>query len=264
MSQIKTIKSRQLRKICDYVPFETEDGYQITINVVTGETFASTRAIAAIVDRNESTVRTWIKNLKGEQSERFLERKETEVVTTSGIRSARLFTESQMLEIILKFKPELLLTLAQAGLRLYLHKQSGYEYRSIDENPDKSLLGSQIWKRSRANGTPTRATYQSIVSHRANVADFTNRTYQSLFNSDAKYLKENLPRVKGAKRIARNYIPSGRELDAIALLESMVVSFVTSKEVELNRIVTSDELWELHETAMDVVFNVYSNNRILV
>lgn len=274
MSEIKRAKVKESQKPLNFAPFRSETGLELVINVHTGETYASIRATARIVDRPHQTIHDFAQKCLDVTSQadenatfesvRWESLLGAEIQTPAGLRSVRLLNETQILDVIEHYSPRMLRTFAQAGLRLYLHKLTGYEYRSPTDAGGRSALADLMWGESRQKGKPFRSDYQLFVSHRANVAHFTNKVYESLFASNAKFLKDNLPRVKGSKKIARNYIPSGRELNALALLESVVVSYGRIKEEEIGRKVTADELWDLHTLAIDVVFNAYAQNRILV
>jgi hypothetical protein len=61
-----------------------------------------------------------------------------EVLTSGGIRSARLIPEPVILAAIAKYKPDLLQACAGAGLRVFLHRLAGFEVTSSSMAPVRS------------------------------------------------------------------------------------------------------------------------------
>ncbi|MGL5079769.1 MAG: hypothetical protein ACRDBG_28565, partial [Waterburya sp.] len=97
------------------------DGLELVVNLEDGAVYASQSAVARIVDRNESTIRSFV-------TSRDFQLKSAEVPTSTGIKTSRLLDESQLLLVIQEYKPELLIQCAKAGLRLFLHGLAGFQY----------------------------------------------------------------------------------------------------------------------------------------
>ena len=120
-----------------------KDGLELVINQETGEAFASISAAARMTDKNESSIRSYVKSTLGSSREIVL--LEAEVLTTTGFKTSRLFNESQILEVVAKYKPDLLIKFAQAGLRVFLHQLAGYQVSSTAVvQPDTQLTNRQI------------------------------------------------------------------------------------------------------------------------
>ncbi len=100
-----------------------KDGLELVIDTQTGEAFATIRATARMVDKGESTLRDYL-------TARNLETKSAEVLTTTGLKTARLLSEEQIVEVVTKYKPELLAKFAKLGVRVFLHQLAGYEVKS--------------------------------------------------------------------------------------------------------------------------------------
>jgi hypothetical protein len=66
----------------------------------TGETYSSISGLARMCDRNDSTIRDYT-------TSRFLDSEMAEILTTTGKKTPRFFSESQMLEVIAKYNPTL-------------------------------------------------------------------------------------------------------------------------------------------------------------
>ncbi|MGL5077528.1 MAG: hypothetical protein ACRDBG_17110 [Waterburya sp.] len=118
-----------------------ESGIELHINQDTGEVFASIRGIARMIDKPESTIRTYVKRtFEGAQ---FSDQKMAEILTPGGTQGAKLLDENQILEIITKYKPALLKEFGRLGLRMYLHVIAGYEVKSSaiveDTKPGNAL-----------------------------------------------------------------------------------------------------------------------------
>ncbi|AGR48541.1 hypothetical protein A4L_14 [Anabaena phage A-4L] len=96
------------------------DGLELHIDNTTGEVFTSIRAAARMCNRNESVIRRFV-------TAAFGGLKTAEVLTTTGLKTAALMTEDQLLEVITEYKPTLLAKFARLGLRVALHQMAGYQ-----------------------------------------------------------------------------------------------------------------------------------------
>lgn len=104
------------------------DGLELVIDLETGEAFASISAAARMTDKNESSIRSYVKSAL--ETSRKMTLLEAEILTTTGLKTSRLLNESQILEVVNKYKPDLLIKFAQAGLRVFLHQLAGYKVSS--------------------------------------------------------------------------------------------------------------------------------------
>jgi hypothetical protein len=109
------------------VPFK-KDGLELVINTETGEAFASISAVARMIDKEKSTISRYVNGeLQGVAQMTLLS---AEINTASGLQGVALLKESQILEVVSRYKPELLIKFAQIGLRMFLHQLAGYEVTS--------------------------------------------------------------------------------------------------------------------------------------
>ena len=106
-------------------------GLELVINTQTGECFASQSAIARMVGKEKADggIRRFLANF---------ESKSTEIPTTGGLRQSQVFSEHAIYQAFLKYRPELLVKCAEAGIRLYLHKLAGYKFVSVQS--DSAML----------------------------------------------------------------------------------------------------------------------------
>jgi hypothetical protein len=119
-----------------------KDGLELVIDTTSGEAFASIRATARMVERDDRTIRRFI-------GAALFDLKSVEINTPGGVQGAALLSELQIYEVCEKYKPSLLKAFAQAGLRVYLHKLAGFEVKSTATAPKQSdnpfdLLGDAI------------------------------------------------------------------------------------------------------------------------
>jgi hypothetical protein len=120
-----------------------KDGLELVIDLETGETFASIHAVSRMTDKNESTIRSYVKSTL--EAAREVTLLEVEINTPGGLQGARLFNEYQILEVVARYKPDLLIKFAQAGLRVFLHQLAGYQVNSTAVvQPDTQLTNRQI------------------------------------------------------------------------------------------------------------------------
>jgi hypothetical protein len=109
------------------VPFK-KDGLELVINTETGEAFASIKAVARMTDKENSTISRYVNGgLQGGAQMTLLS---AEINTAGGLQGGALLNESQILEVVSRYKPELLIKFAQMGLRMFLHQLAGYEVTS--------------------------------------------------------------------------------------------------------------------------------------
>jgi hypothetical protein len=109
------------------------DGLELIVNTETGECFASIRALARMIDKSSSTVNDYVNG--GFKTARKMDLKTAEIITPTGLKTARLLNENQILEVVSKYNPTLLIKFAQCGLRVFLHALAGYSIKSEAVDP---------------------------------------------------------------------------------------------------------------------------------
>lgn len=109
-----------------------ENGLEIYIDTKTGESFASRRAMARMVNRHPTTISNWLKKEGIYESEEDL----VEVQTTGGLQRVYLISEPFVFKCALKYKPALAEQLGQAGTRVFLHHLAGYKVTSNAIEPE--------------------------------------------------------------------------------------------------------------------------------
>jgi hypothetical protein len=99
------------------------NGLDLLIDKTTGECYASISAVARMCNRQIQTIANFIHgNLKHSQKMDLIE---YQTLTSTGLKTVKLLSENQILEVALKYNPELTRTLMKAGLRVYLHQLAG-------------------------------------------------------------------------------------------------------------------------------------------
>jgi hypothetical protein len=108
-------------------PFNN-DGLELMVDTNTGETFASIRAVARMTDKSASSIARYVNGeLKGVAQ---MTLKMAEIQTTGGLQGVALLSEKQIVQVIKRYKTELLDVFAEAGIRVYLHGLAGYTVTS--------------------------------------------------------------------------------------------------------------------------------------
>lgn len=111
------------------------DGLELIINTDTGEVFASQRAISRMVDKALSTVQNFLS-----KADRNIQAVNAQVKTDSGVQGVLLYDENTVYEVFAKYKPELLIQCAKAGIRVYLHTLAGFKVTSTAAAKELSPL----------------------------------------------------------------------------------------------------------------------------
>lgn len=101
-----------------------QDGIELMIDTVTGESFASKRGYARMAGIDESTVR---KRIKGAD---YFGAKSAKVPTPGGLQGADLIDESTICNWLMKDNPEMAIQLMKMGVRAFLHQLAGYKVTS--------------------------------------------------------------------------------------------------------------------------------------
>jgi hypothetical protein len=119
------------------VPY-TRDGLELVIDTQTGESFASISAVARMTDKDKQLINHYVNG--GLHSVKKMELKTAEIQTPVGIRSVKLLNEDQILQVVSKYNPSLLIKFAQCGLRVFLHQLAGYSVVStaVEQIPPKT------------------------------------------------------------------------------------------------------------------------------
>lgn len=106
----------------EYALATTPGGIDLYVHSLTGAVCASQRMLARLVEKEHSTVGRWATGAK-------IKTKDALIPTPQGIRTGALFDEDAIYLAFEKWKPELLVQCAKAGIRVYLHGLAGYIYK---------------------------------------------------------------------------------------------------------------------------------------
>ena len=117
------------------------NGLELLIDTNTGEVFASQNGFARMVGVSKPAISNWV-------GVNQIPLKNAEVLTPGGLQGVNLLDERAMLTGIAKYKPELIMSFAQAGLRLYLHAIAGYSHNNKVERSNEPKI-SRALKASR-------------------------------------------------------------------------------------------------------------------
>ena len=111
--------------------YDGEDGIEILINSITGESFCSIRGYARMAGKDKSTIHSRVTGV-GESTAEI-----AETLTNGGMQGVRLVTEDQITEWLPRDNPAAATLLLKMGVRMALHKMAGYEIKStaIPETP---------------------------------------------------------------------------------------------------------------------------------
>ncbi|MEM6437475.1 MAG: hypothetical protein AAF773_27010 [Cyanobacteria bacterium P01_D01_bin.115] len=98
-------------------------GIELYVHKVTGAVCASQRMLARLVEKDPSTVGRWAGGAE-------ITKKIAEVPTPGGIQGGALYDEDAIYKAFERWKPDLLIQCAKAGIRVYLHGLAGYSYEA--------------------------------------------------------------------------------------------------------------------------------------
>lgn len=104
--------------------FETEDGIELVIDTVTGESFATVSGYARMSGKDKSTIS---RRLQGVDP---TELKDAEIQTAGGLQGVVLLPGKLVRKWLLKDNPELLEAMSDAGWNVYCHLKAGYKVSS--------------------------------------------------------------------------------------------------------------------------------------
>lgn len=115
-----------------------QDGLELVIDQKSGEVFASQSAIARMVGVDKSTVLRYFEGVA------VITALKAQVMTAGGLQGVALYNEDAIFQAFAKYKPELLIQCAKAGVRLYLHHLAGYQFKAQTKpkSPAEMLLES--------------------------------------------------------------------------------------------------------------------------
>ncbi len=113
-----------------------QDGLELVINVITGESYASMSATARLCVCEVTQIRRLVGDTKS--------LKAFNIKTSNGDKDVKLLNEEQILKCLVKYNPQAILKFAQAGLRVYLHKLAGYQVTSNAVEPKKELTRLEL------------------------------------------------------------------------------------------------------------------------
>lgn len=103
---------------------KTVEGLTHTIDINTGEIFATPSSLARLVDKSNRVItRYLIRSFESSaQSVGF----QAEVLTPGGLQRSALYPETAILEVIAEYKPKLLLSMMSDGLKVHVYTDTGY------------------------------------------------------------------------------------------------------------------------------------------
>lgn len=117
--------------------FKNDDGLELVIDLETGAVYASISAVARMTDKSDSTINRYVNGKFDTSAAMTL--LTAGIVTSTGLKTSALLDENQIFEVFSKYKPDLLLACAKAGLRLFLHRECGFKYRTSAESEPRRL-----------------------------------------------------------------------------------------------------------------------------
>jgi hypothetical protein len=216
------------------VPFNNNEGLEIVIDTNNGETFASISAVARMTDKPSKTIHKYVNGgLKGVTQ---MTLKTAEIQTPGGLQGVTLLNEDQMLEVICKYNPELLMKFAQVTLRMYLHQEAGYKHgqRSVgltqqlldeiyalicikcddEANPDVIiiLVVEYLRELNPKDESTLRMSMMSVIDRLERVPDH-KLNEKHCRNMAVKRLRHIQKNLEGASSIARHLFPKVEQAD---------------------------------------------------
>ena len=117
-------------KYLDLVRYE-KDNLELYIKEVTGEVFATIRALARMCDKELKTIGNWEKNSN-------ISTIKAEVYTACGFRIVSLFDENAIQKAFKKYNPALAERCEDCGTRLFLYGKVGIRYEQLEKEKKKN------------------------------------------------------------------------------------------------------------------------------
>ncbi len=192
----------------------TIDGLQIVIDHQTGKVYASQSALARLIDKHSQYVYNHEKSLI--ESSKKVDGLEAEILTAHGLRSSKLYGEDFIYSLLAKYKPELLVEAAKAGIRLFFHSVAGYSPEVTTKAATKAL---PAWKEARQFTRSIHPHFQNACVKKHHPAclvhDIITLRISGLTKKEAirrcELMEEGLD-----PEIGLNYQPDAQDLELIA------------------------------------------------
>lgn len=100
------------------------DGVELVINSVTGESFTTISGYARMSGKSKSTISERLGTVRNEDIET------AEILTTQGLRTVRLIPAKLAFKWLMKDNPELAEKMGECGATVYFHRLAGYQVKS--------------------------------------------------------------------------------------------------------------------------------------
>lgn len=107
------------------------EGLTYTIDINTGEVYATANAMAKLVDKSTAVIDRYLKRSvqKGSLDSSF----QAAMLTVSGLQKGSLYSENAILDVVTEYKPKLLRQLLSAGLKVHVYTDTGYAPKATAE-----------------------------------------------------------------------------------------------------------------------------------
>lgn len=187
-------------------------GLEIVINTYTGEVYASQRALARLIDKHNEYVRRYEFALLEGDTE--IDKIEAEIQTPSGVQGATLYGENFIFSLLAKYKPNLLVEAAKAGMRLYFYGIAGYSPEETVRLAGQALTSWEETREQLKFGHCDFVNAYKAKSHPGSqVHDLITKTITGFTASEAR---KELSLVGDDSSIGLDYQPSPDQLAVIA------------------------------------------------
>jgi hypothetical protein len=204
---------------------ETVNGLMIVIDHTTGNVYATQSALARLIDKHSQYIYRHEKALI--EGGTKVDRLEAEVVTPGGLQGSTLYGEDFIYSLLAKYKPDLLVQAAKAGIRLYFYNVAGYvPTMTQDPDPNQKYLGA--WKEARQLCKFTHLDFQNAClakGHSAKaVHDLITKTLTGYTASKAR-TELTLMDSESNPTIGLNYQPDAYDLALIAKAKRLYAGY---------------------------------------
>lgn len=99
-------------------------GLEYTIDINTGEIYATRNALSRLTERATSTITRYLNTLVSSGSAK--PPLEAQMLTAQGLQRGSLYSEEVLLDVITEFKPRMLRELLSSGLKVHVYTDTGY------------------------------------------------------------------------------------------------------------------------------------------
>jgi hypothetical protein len=217
------------------VPFNNNEGLEIVIDTNTGESFASISAVARMTDKPSKTIHKYVTG--GLKTVTQMTLKKAEINTTTGLKTVTLLNEDQILEVICKYNPSLLMKFARVTLRMYLHQEAGYKHNAdkpteltqrllndiyalvcikcdAKADPDEIMRQVVLYlvELNPKNRTTVRMALVAVIN-RLEIAPDRSLQHNECINTIIKRLRHVQNQLEGTSGIARQLFPKVEQAD---------------------------------------------------